>query len=394
MQEEQDEPTFLQTRERGRETWGEKQSERKHTVKSRMVKFSNRWSSPRLHSLSHGISATSDCGIVESESNANHPSLNPKRPKNKRKRKETQAPTVWFPVNLVLEMMMMMMQQMGGQTGRDPSLPVPKSPKQVEDAGWIKWPETEPEGNHARTAIPSKSLLLFFFSCSCSCSSPRTPLSPIISVPSHFLLLQILPSKILSPIPLCLVADPFFFVKNSQLPPNSVLFRKLLLSLQTLVKYLHTLRAWEGMWGPCLILTLMHLGFTTSDFFGNWVQSCSSCWHYCSMHEWVLLNVRGWRRRRKEEEFMFAESTKTLNPKPVSKSLCFDFCLVCWVVSFRFLAKEKEREGMSTCSGFGALVFVFFVWLILLVFGVGEGRGCVNDMFWVGEHCAVTSWLA
>lgn len=90
-----------QTRERGREKWGEKQSERKHTVKSRMVKFSNRWSSPRLHSLSHGISATSDCGIVESESNANHPSLNPKRPKNKRKRKETQAPTVdsqwtWF----------------------------------------------------------------------------------------------------------------------------------------------------------------------------------------------------------------------------------------------------------------------------------------------------------
>jgi hypothetical protein len=40
------------------------------------------------------------------------------------------------------------------------------------------------------------------------------------------------------------------------------------------------------------------------------------------------------------------------------------------------------------------LVFVFFVWLILLVFGVGEGRGCVNDMFWIGEHCAVTSWLA
>jgi hypothetical protein len=36
------------------------------------------------------------------------------------------------------------------------------------------------------------------------------------------------------------------------------------------------------------------------------------------MHECVLLNVRGWRRRRKEEEFMFAESTKTLNPKPVS----------------------------------------------------------------------------
>lgn len=195
----------------GEKHGGKKQSERKHTVKSRMVKFSNRWSSPRLHSLSHGISATSDCGIVESESNASHPSLNPKRPKNKRKRKETQAPTVWFPVNLVLEMMMMM-QQIGGQAGRNPSLPVPKSPKQVEDAGWIKWPETEPEGNHARIAIPSKSLLLFFFSF--SCSSPRTALSTIISVPSHFLLLQILPSKILSPIPLCLVADLFFLSKT------------------------------------------------------------------------------------------------------------------------------------------------------------------------------------
>jgi hypothetical protein len=53
--------------------------------------------------------------------------------------------------------------------------------------------------------------------------------------------------------------------------------------------------------------------------------------------------------------------------------------------------EEKEREGMCTCSGFGALVFVFFVGLILLVFGVGEGRGCVNGMFWIGEHCAVTS---
>jgi hypothetical protein len=65
------------------------------------------------------------------------------------------------------------------------------------------------------------------------------------------------------------------------------------------------------------------------------------------MHEWVLLNVRGWRRRRKEEEFMFAESTKTLNPKPVS---LFALVLVWFVGLFLFVFWWRRRRGKGMCK--------------------------------------------
>jgi hypothetical protein len=78
------------------------------------------------------------------------------------------------------------------------------------------------------------------------------------------------------------------------------------------------------------------------------------------MHEWVLLNVRGWRRRRKEEEFMFAESTKTLNPKPVS---LFALVFVWFVGLFLFVFWWRRRRGKGC-----ARVLDLVLWFLFSLF--------------------------